>query len=380
MCDLELGKITSGLNEVSLRKQLPLRFSQALQNSIAEKRPLLSDSTSVRQVSYFQRLDFQTPKDVSFPKSLSQYNSPSQLSKYFYSQQQSKYLGSPDYNYSKFSESSIHKKEKSSNPYSRPLSAKELVQKFSERKMASSSITTHNKNNYSCKSNFPTNLNFFLKPQSLLKTDSASQKVENITKHSLISDNSSVLKPVFNGFSKESQSINSAFPQKAAFLSTTPTYVPVSSIGKHISSIPKPGFAQMKASERPVSVRNLNYTPAVSYDEVMLSYSEVMDTQSDIPKEESETLDNNNQTMYYKIGYKAEKCFSDVKLSVAAGFSPESCKVKSLLEDEDGLQPNISQEMNSASADISSAISYSPENCFIKRFVFFFVFFYLTCT
>lgn len=365
MCDLELGKITSGLNEVSLKKQLPLRFSQASQHSFAEKRPLQSDSPHVRHVSYFQRLDLQTVKDGNFLKSLPQYSTPSQFSKYFYSHPQAKYLGSSDYN-SKFSESSIHKKEKSSNPYSRPLSAKELVQKFSDRKMASSSITIHNKNDsYRCKGNFPMNLNFFLKPQSLLKTDVALQKVESIAKHSLISDSSLLLRSVSNSSSKETFTTNSVLPQKAPFLSNNPPHVPFSSFGKHISSIPKPGTAQVKACERPLSVRNLNYTPALSYDEVMLSNGEVMDTQSDLPKEESETLDNHSQTMYYKIGYKAEKCFSEMKLSVAAGFSPENSKIKSLLEDEDGFQA-VNQETNSPSAEMSSAISYSPENSYIK--------------
>lgn len=359
MCDLELGKSTS---EASLKKQLPLRFSQTSLHY-----PFAENSNSIRQISYFQRLDFQTVKDGVFSKKLSRSSSPSQLSKYFYSHQQPRYLGSSECSYSKLTAPSSLK-EKSSDPYSRPLSAKELVQKFSERKMASSSITAYNKNdNYGCQGNFPMNLNFFLKPQNLLKPDDALQNAENPSKHSMVSDSSSSLKPICNSPLKESQSTNCQFPPKTAFLLTAPTRVPFSSVSKHVSAIPKPGCCQAKPSDKPVYVRNLNYTPALPYDEVMLSNREVLNSPADVPKlEESELLDNPSQTMYYKIGNKTDDCFSDGKLAVAAVLSPANAKIKSVWE-EDTSQVSPNQEINSASAEMSSAISHLPENTFKSR-------------
>ncbi|XP_014774664.1 tubulin monoglutamylase TTLL4 [Octopus bimaculoides] len=308
----DLSKITSGLDEVSIKKQFnaqqqtfPCWLKASFESSLHRNGPSypLSDCHVFRENCL--------RNNPHHPLSITQ------MSKYIYHNQ--RFSTSQDNSHSKTCDSLVNKKPIPSSPYSRPLSAKDFGLYMSESNSSLSSARTYptkshpNPSKMAASSSFPTNVNFFLKPQSLtLKNPSASNDVPE--KYPLSKCNKS---EVNCSSSKELQQItSSSFSKQSAFLSTisTSSVQILTSVNKHISSIPKPGCGFTKIPDISLNVRNLSYSPAVSYVESrQLLANDNHSIQSENSFLQKKKIYTFGQTVYYNIAYKPEKCLPGAK-------------------------------------------------------------------
>lgn len=351
----DLSKITSGLDEVSIKKQFnaqqqnfPCWLKASFESSLHRNGPgyPLSDCHVFRENCL--------RNNPHHPLSITQ------MSKYIYQNQ--RFSISQDNLHSKTCDSLVNRKPIPSSPYSRPLSAKDFGLYMSESNPSLSSARTYPTRSHpnpipstmSASSSFPTNVNFFLKPQSLtLKNPNANNDVSE--KYPLSKCNKS---EVSCNSSKELQQItSSSFSKQSAFLSTisTSSVQILTSVNKHISSIPKPGCGFTKIPDIPLNVRNLSYSPAVSYVENrQLLANDNHPIQSENSFLEKKKIYTFGQTVYYNIAYKPEKCLPGAK-----PFTTSANNINSAPKEE-----SLLTETNLRAHQKDICIQTSETNCF----------------
>lgn len=326
MNDLNFSKLTASLEELSLTKQLPLRQQVS--------KPILKYDTSVtKPIQLFKHADLSNFRQEGHSHgygTISQTSSGNAVLPVRYrptppttqglltTKPGQTYLmpSSPD----KLQSSKAH-----SNPYARPLSAKDIVSDLQNQKlkkslstsqMASNSTGSINLNNIS--SSVPFQMNSFMRPQSAVRKDpkpkdpSSPTKAANKTSckpqpppteispivTSNDKDDSHVqVNPTDTELNEEVDEISKVDEPKSPKLEKTPKFQPKIATGYHInrvasyksiektspqktvvpnkvvSSIPRPGAGTIvtktvSSPEPPRKIRNLNYTPTKPFVEV----------------------------------------------------------------------------------------------------------------
>ncbi|GAB1598083.1 tubulin polyglutamylase TTLL4-like [Argonauta hians] len=338
----DLNKITSGLDQVSIKKHrdiphqnLPCWSKPPFENNFHQNNPTypLPDCHAFRENAF--------KHDPHHPLPLNH------MSKYICHNQ--RLLTSQNFLHSKSNSPLIHKKHIPNNPYSRPLSAKEFGLYVSESNSNQSSLRNSSTNKSHCNpissamassSSFPTNVNFFLKPQSMVFNCPG---INNRDYSQRYSHHHKCCKPEVpcTPPSKEVQPvIPSSFSKQSAFLSTisTSSVQILTSVNKHISSIPKPGGGLAKIPDISLNVRNLGYSPVVSYAEnSQMIHNDNQPVQNHDCFYQKKKVYTFGQTVYYNIAYKPEKCLPGMKPVVPStnnSSSSPTCNNNSVQKEE----------------------------------------------
>lgn len=259
MADLSIGALTKSLEELSIRKQLPLRPK-------AHKPMLKYDASGNKPVQLFNHSDIVTLREkgpygslsqhASHPtsvQSLSQPCSPTKSPRHFKSVSGS---SSPERSHG--------------NPYARPLSAKDVAINLNQQKQVKKSLSVAQMSSSSGSSigstssstatgssgDVPIQMNSFLRPRSAVNLERRSQKEVTLESNSSKIVNSHSYSQV-----EKSKLVK-------AMLSPVKRVIPVKPPTGRSSSLPRPGSDVKKPCESPSKIRNLNYTPSKPYIEV----------------------------------------------------------------------------------------------------------------
>lgn len=327
MNDLNFSKLTASLEELSLTKQLPLRQQVS--------KPILKYDTSVtKPVQLFKHADLSNFRQESHSHgygTISQASSGNAVSPVRYRPAppatQGLLITKPGQTYlMSNSPEKLQSSKAHSNPYARPLSAKDIVSDLQNQRLKKSSSTSQmasnstgsiNLNNI-ISSSVPFQMNSFMRPQSAVRKDPkpkdpssptkttnrtsskpqvASAEVPSVVANTEKGDSRTQANPTDLEPTDEVAEGSTVEEPKSPKLEKTPKCQPKIASGYHInrvanyksidktsphktvvptkvvSSIPRPGTGTtvtktLSSPEPPRKIRNLNYTPTKPFVEV----------------------------------------------------------------------------------------------------------------
>ncbi|XP_046371170.2 tubulin monoglutamylase TTLL4-like [Haliotis rufescens] len=269
--ELNLSKLTASLEELSLRKQLPLRQQ-------AQKPVLKYNTTITKPVHLFSQSDV-----VSLRRERQRESSPSPPSRQaavngaLQSRRSNHSLSPVRSNASSVSSNScaqVQQAKPNGNPYARPVSAKEVAEDILGHTVKKNPSTS-SVSSISNASNGVLQLNSFMRPQSAAmkeKFDQATKKATSARKNKQKLEKTAATE-IFHDLNRNEVHLENGYDLKSGLQNGHDKLLKKPPVGKQDVRGHKSGHAtEIK------KVRNLNYTPT-------RPYSEVSDTDSDSPKD-----------------------------------------------------------------------------------------------